>query len=134
MSSEAVFLDLLKFWQIWKGAFDKKLHECCFQAQININTALVCIFFSQVPELVKEYQSGTTLLDKYITHRMKFDQINEAFALLHSGEALRAVLTFDWEACSQTFSIHLYIKQLVVYEIPTVSAYPAVTALGSEWV
>ncbi|KAG2433792.1 hypothetical protein HXX76_008150 [Chlamydomonas incerta] len=48
----------------------------------------------QVPELVEEYQAGKTLLDKYITHNMKFDQINEAFELLHAGECLRCVLTF----------------------------------------
>ncbi len=48
----------------------------------------------QVPELVQEYQSGKTLLDKYVTHNMKFDQINEAFELLHAGECLRCVLTF----------------------------------------
>ncbi|PNH11763.1 Alcohol dehydrogenase class-3, partial [Tetrabaena socialis] len=49
----------------------------------------------QVPDLVTEYMSGSTLLDKYITHNMKFDQINEAFELLHAGECLRCVLTFD---------------------------------------
>ncbi|PNW76217.1 hypothetical protein CHLRE_12g543350v5 [Chlamydomonas reinhardtii] len=48
----------------------------------------------QVPELVQEYQAGKTLLDKYVTHNMKFDQINEAFELLHAGECLRCVLTF----------------------------------------
>jgi S-(hydroxymethyl)glutathione dehydrogenase/alcohol dehydrogenase len=39
--------------------------------------------------------SGETLLDKYITHNMDFDNINEAFDLLHSGKTLRTVLTFD---------------------------------------
>lgn len=48
----------------------------------------------QVPELVTEYMSGKTLLDKYITHNMDFDQINDAFDLLHSGKTLRTVLTF----------------------------------------
>ncbi len=38
---------------------------------------------------------GTTLLDKYITHRLPFSQINEAFELLHAGECLRTVLTFE---------------------------------------
>lgn len=49
----------------------------------------------QVPELVNQYMSGETLLDKYITHNMDFDNINEAFDLLHSGKTLRTVLTFD---------------------------------------
>ncbi|EFJ45245.1 hypothetical protein VOLCADRAFT_82410 [Volvox carteri f. nagariensis] len=48
----------------------------------------------QVPDLVTEYMEGKTLLDKYITHNLKFDQINEAFELLHAGECLRCVLTF----------------------------------------
>jgi S-(hydroxymethyl)glutathione dehydrogenase/alcohol dehydrogenase len=38
---------------------------------------------------------GGTLLDDYITHRMPFNDINKAFDLLHSGQTLRTVLTFD---------------------------------------
>ncbi len=49
----------------------------------------------QVPQLVEQYMAGDTLLDKYVTHRLKFDQINEAFDLMHEGECLRCVLTFD---------------------------------------
>ena len=48
-----------------------------------------------VPVLVEKYMRGETKLDEYITHSMKFDQINEAFGLLHSGKCLRTVLTFD---------------------------------------
>eukprot|EP00200_Dunaliella_tertiolecta_P005609 CAMPEP_0202351294 /NCGR_PEP_ID=MMETSP1126-20121109/8000_1 /ASSEMBLY_ACC=CAM_ASM_000457 /TAXON_ID=3047 /ORGANISM="Dunaliella tertiolecta, Strain CCMP1320" /LENGTH=382 /DNA_ID=CAMNT_0048943389 /DNA_START=151 /DNA_END=1299 /DNA_ORIENTATION=+ len=48
----------------------------------------------QVPDLVKEYMRGETMLDKYITHNMDFSDINKAFDLLHSGESLRTVLTF----------------------------------------
>ncbi len=47
-----------------------------------------------VPQLVEQYMAGETMLDKYITHEMKFDQINEAFDLLHKGECLRCVLKF----------------------------------------
>jgi S-(hydroxymethyl)glutathione dehydrogenase / alcohol dehydrogenase len=50
-----------------------------------------------VPELVQEYMAGETMLDKYITHTMDFGAINEAFDLLHSGQCLRTVLTFDKE-------------------------------------
>lgn len=50
-----------------------------------------------VPDLVKQYMAGETLLDKYVTHRMKFSDINAAFDLLHKGECLRVVLTFDEE-------------------------------------
>eukprot|EP00882_Tetradesmus_deserticola_P003174 GHRQ01003365.1.p1 GENE.GHRQ01003365.1~~GHRQ01003365.1.p1 ORF type:complete len:383 (+),score=180.83 GHRQ01003365.1:394-1542(+) len=48
----------------------------------------------QVPELVTEYMAGGTRLDKYISHNMKFEAINDAFDLLHRGESLRTVLTF----------------------------------------
>lgn len=47
-----------------------------------------------VPKLVAKYMEGGTKLDKYVTHEMKFDQINEAFELLHQGKCLRCVLSF----------------------------------------
>jgi S-(hydroxymethyl)glutathione dehydrogenase / alcohol dehydrogenase len=47
-----------------------------------------------VPGLVDKYMAGDTLLDKYVTHNMKFKDINEAFELLHAGKCLRCVLTF----------------------------------------
>lgn len=42
----------------------------------------------------RRYAKGEVKLDQYITHEMKFDRINEAFDLLHKGEALRIVLSF----------------------------------------
>lgn len=48
----------------------------------------------QVPMLVDLYMSGELKIDEYITHTMKFNEINEAFDLLHKGECLRVVLTF----------------------------------------
>lgn len=48
-----------------------------------------------VPKLCQRCTTGELQLEAYITHRMKFDQINRAFELLHKGEALRTVLTFD---------------------------------------
>ena len=47
---------------------------------------------TQVPELVEKYMNKEVKLDEYVTHEMKFDQINEAFELLHKGECLRVVL------------------------------------------
>lgn len=41
----------------------------------------------------RRYMAGGTRLDDYVTHTMKFDQINEAFDLLHAGKCLRVVLT-----------------------------------------
>ncbi|KAI7836929.1 hypothetical protein COHA_009261 [Chlorella ohadii] len=49
----------------------------------------------QVPDLVELYQRGETMLDEYITHRLPFDEINKAFELLHGGQCLRCVLTFQ---------------------------------------
>eukprot|EP00873_Tetraselmis_striata_P013043 jgi/Tetstr1/433307/TSEL_022594.t1 len=49
----------------------------------------------QVPELVNKYMEGGTKLDDYVTHEMPFDKINDAFELMHKGETLRTVLTFD---------------------------------------
>lgn len=48
----------------------------------------------QVPMLVDLVMQGELKIDEYITHKMKFEQINEAFELLHKGECLRCVLTF----------------------------------------
>ena len=48
----------------------------------------------QVPGLVDSYMEGKTLLDQYISHEMPFAEINQAFDLLRSGDALRTVLTF----------------------------------------
>lgn len=48
----------------------------------------------QVPMLVDLYMAGELKIDEYITHKLKFSEINEAFELLHKGECLRCVLTF----------------------------------------
>ncbi|CAK9030669.1 Alcohol dehydrogenase class-3 (Alcohol dehydrogenase class-III) (Glutathione-dependent formaldehyde dehydrogenase) (FALDH) (FDH) (GSH-FDH) (S-(hydroxymethyl)glutathione dehydrogenase) [Durusdinium trenchii] len=49
----------------------------------------------EVPGLVKRVTEGELSIDKYITHRMSFDDINKGFELLHSGDCLRCVLYFD---------------------------------------
>lgn len=48
----------------------------------------------QVPMLVDAYMNGQLKIDEYITHKMKFSEINEGFDLLHKGECLRCVLEF----------------------------------------
>ena len=50
---------------------------------------------AQVPDLVKEYMAGTTLLDKYITHNLKFDQINE----VRSAVAVQACMHVCMPVC-----------------------------------
>lgn len=49
---------------------------------------------SQVPGLVDRCMKGELGLDKYITHKLPFDKINEGFHLLHEGKCLRCVLYF----------------------------------------
>ena len=49
----------------------------------------------EVPKLVEKYLAGKTKLDDYVTHEMKFEQINEAFELLHAGKCLRCVLSME---------------------------------------
>ena len=49
----------------------------------------------QVPGLVDRYMSKEVSLDRYITHRGPFDDINKAFHVLHAGKCLRYVLYFD---------------------------------------
>jgi len=48
----------------------------------------------QVPMLVDQYMAGNLKIDEYVTHEMKFSDINKAFDLMHKGECLRVVLTF----------------------------------------
>jgi len=48
----------------------------------------------EVPELVDRVTSGELSLDKYITHKMPFDKINDALDTLHQGDCLRCVLYF----------------------------------------
>lgn len=48
-----------------------------------------------VPKLVDEYMNKKLLLDEFITHTLSFDDVNKAFDLLHSGAALRSVLSFS---------------------------------------
>lgn len=39
-----------------------------------------------VPKLVEDYQKKKLILDEFITHELPFEQINEGFHLLHSGD------------------------------------------------
>jgi S-(hydroxymethyl)glutathione dehydrogenase/alcohol dehydrogenase len=46
------------------------------------------------PALAQAYLDGTLLLDEMITARIGLDDINEGFAALKSGRAIRTVVTF----------------------------------------
>ena len=49
---------------------------------------------SELPDYVGRYMSGDINIDDFVTHDLKFEQINEAFDLLHEGKAIRSVLHF----------------------------------------
>ena len=45
--------------------------------------------------LAQAYLDGTLMLDELITGRMRLAAINEGFADLRSGKAIRTVVQFD---------------------------------------
>jgi S-(hydroxymethyl)glutathione dehydrogenase/alcohol dehydrogenase len=49
---------------------------------------------TELPDYVDRYMSGGINIDDFITHDLKFEQINEAFDLLHEGKAIRSVLHY----------------------------------------
>lgn len=49
---------------------------------------------SELPGMVDDYMNGDIDLDSFITHHLKFSEINEAFELLHKGESIRTILTY----------------------------------------
>lgn len=50
---------------------------------------------SEVPPLIDDYEDGKLLLDHYITHRFEgVESTPEAVKALHSGDCLRAVVTY----------------------------------------
>lgn len=49
---------------------------------------------SDVPKIVDWYMEGRINIDELITHELPFEQINEAFDLMHQGSSIRTVLTF----------------------------------------
>ena len=50
---------------------------------------------TEVPEMVLDFMNGEIDLDSFITHHLNFTDINEAFELLHKGESIRTILTFE---------------------------------------
>jgi S-(hydroxymethyl)glutathione dehydrogenase/alcohol dehydrogenase len=50
---------------------------------------------TDVPRLVDWYMEGKLEIDALVTHRMKLDEINHAFDLMHEGASIRSVVTFD---------------------------------------
>jgi S-(hydroxymethyl)glutathione dehydrogenase / alcohol dehydrogenase len=49
---------------------------------------------TDVPKIVDWYMEGKINIDDLITHVLPLQRINEAFALMHSGESIRTVVTY----------------------------------------
>lgn len=50
---------------------------------------------TDVPKIVDWYMDGKINIDDLITHKLPLEKINDAFSLMHSGESIRTVITFD---------------------------------------
>ena len=50
---------------------------------------------TDVPRIVDWYMDGKINIDDLITHKMPLEKINDAFSLMHTGESIRTVITFD---------------------------------------
>ncbi|HEX5648270.1 MAG TPA: S-(hydroxymethyl)glutathione dehydrogenase/class III alcohol dehydrogenase [Steroidobacteraceae bacterium] len=50
---------------------------------------------TDVPRIVDWYMDGRIWIDPLITHTMPLDRINDAFHLMHAGESIRSVVTFE---------------------------------------
>ncbi len=50
---------------------------------------------SQLPGYVERYLQGELKVDEFISHTMPLSQINRAFELMHAGNGIRSVITFD---------------------------------------
>ncbi|KJS43052.1 MAG: alcohol dehydrogenase [Rhodospirillaceae bacterium BRH_c57] len=50
---------------------------------------------TDVPKLVDWYMNGKIEIDPLITHVLPLERINDAFDLMHHGESIRTVITFD---------------------------------------
>lgn len=47
-----------------------------------------------VPRLVDDYMNKKLLVDEFITHTVLFEEMNEAFNLMHAGKSVRTVVHF----------------------------------------
>ncbi|MEB3120638.1 MAG: S-(hydroxymethyl)glutathione dehydrogenase/class III alcohol dehydrogenase [Snowella sp.] len=50
---------------------------------------------TDLPKIVDWYMNGQINIDDLITHVMPLEKINDAFELMHQGESIRSVITFD---------------------------------------
>lgn len=45
-----------------------------------------------VPKLVEDYMNKKLMVDEFVTHTLPFEQINEAFDLMHAGKRFELYL------------------------------------------
>lgn len=50
---------------------------------------------TELPNYVAEYLEGQLKVDEFVTHNLKFEEINKAFELMEQGKSIRTVLSFD---------------------------------------
>ena len=53
-----------------------------------------CVPARDLPRYIDLYRAGKLPVNRLMSGRMKLDQINEGFDLLHEGKAVRQVVTF----------------------------------------
>jgi len=44
---------------------------------------------------VDNYLAGKLKVDEFVSHTMGLEDINKAFDLMHAGDGIRTVITFD---------------------------------------
>jgi len=49
---------------------------------------------TDVPKIVDMYMDGRINIDDLITHKLKLDDINKGFDLMHAGESIRSVVEY----------------------------------------
>lgn len=49
---------------------------------------------TDVPRIVDWYMTGKIQIDPMITHRLKLEEINKGFDLMHAGESIRSVVVY----------------------------------------
>ncbi|WP_233859273.1 zinc-dependent alcohol dehydrogenase family protein [Paraburkholderia sp. HD33-4] len=54
-----------------------------------------CVPSRDIPHYIELYKQGRLPVDKLLTGRLRLDQINRGFDLLHEGKAIRQVVVFE---------------------------------------
>jgi len=50
---------------------------------------------TDVPKIVDWYMQGKIEIDPMITHKLKLEDINRGFDLMHAGESIRSVVVYE---------------------------------------